>query len=112
MRASLSEAIMVQTKRVPRKSVRTKRAKTLKGTLTRQQFERMFFQGLFGDNERLELVDGEVVALPPEGSEHSNVIDRLAHALEEAFGPGFFARIQHPLAIAPDAFQSDPEPGI
>jgi Uma2 family endonuclease len=76
---------------------------------TRGEYERMAENGIFRPGERVELVDGEIVAMTPQRSRHSTVIYLLTKALERAFGKGFMVRVQCPLALDD---HSEPEPDI
>jgi len=69
----------------------------------------MVAAGILGPNDRVELVEGEIVALSPERSRHASGVDLAAEALRSAFGAGFTIRVQHPVALADD---SEPEPDI
>ena len=40
-------------------------------------FARMGAAGIFGENERVELIDGEVLAMNPIGPSHAWIVDRL-----------------------------------
>jgi Uma2 family endonuclease len=65
--------------------------------------------GVFGPDERLELIDGEVFRMTPQGSRHATAIGLAAKALESAFGPNHHVRVQLPLALGPS---SEPEPDL
>jgi Uma2 family endonuclease len=65
--------------------------------------------GILGPDDRVELVEGEIVELSPERSRHASGIDLAAEALRLAFGAGHTVRVQHPLALGE---QSEPEPDI
>src|SRR5581483_4899655 len=62
-----------------------------------------------GPDERVELVDGEIVVMSPQGTRHMAVVRLIARALEKAFGEGHDARTQGPLAVGPF---SEPEPDV
>ena len=64
---------------------------------TRDEFYRMGEVGFFQD-EKVELVDGEIVVLPPQDSLHFLVLNLAARALENAWR-GVWARIQGPLEL-------------
>jgi Uma2 family endonuclease len=74
-----------------------------------EQYERMIDAGVFGPDDRLELLDGEVVEMAPQKSRHATAVRLLERALEKAFGTGFDIRAQLPLRISE---QSEPEPDI
>ena len=78
--------------------------------LTRQEFERAGEQGLFGPEERLELVGGEVIRkMSPQSGAHAAAISRIEQALRQAFGEGHIVRVQMPLALG---VHSEPEPDV
>jgi Uma2 family endonuclease len=76
---------------------------------TTSEYERMGTQGIFAPDERVELVEGEILVMTPQGSRHTTVVHACADQLRGAFGTGFYVRIQSPLAIEPD---SEPEPDV
>lgn len=77
---------------------------------TRAEFERAAELGLFGPEERLELIAGEVVRkVPPQKSPHATAIRAVEEALRTAFPHGFDVRVQLPLALGPD---HEPEPDV
>ena len=77
--------------------------------LTRVEYDRAVEAGAFEPGARLELIDGDLSAMTPEGSRHAAVMDIVAHHLQRVFGSEFYVRIQHPLAV--DDY-SEPEPDI
>lgn len=76
---------------------------------TRQEYERMVAAGVFHPRERVELVDGEVVDMTPQTSQHSTAVQLLQEALRAAFPQGYVIRVQMPLALD---LRSEPEPDI
>jgi Uma2 family endonuclease len=76
---------------------------------TRVEYERLVDQGIFREDEHLELLDGLLVVREPQGSRHSAAVAALSAVLARAFGAGFHVRPQLPLALD-DA--SEPEPDI
>jgi Uma2 family endonuclease len=58
------------------------------------------------DDQRVELIDGRIVDMSPQTSEHSAVIAWLTHLMA---GREVFLRVQLPLHVAPD---SVPEPDL
>lgn len=49
------------------------------------EYHRMIEAGIFGDDERVELVDGEFVTLPPIARNHAFLVRTLAQAFVERF---------------------------
>ena len=76
---------------------------------TRQQYEKMVEGGIFPPGERAELIDGEILAMTPQGSAHATAVRLTEEALRSAFGPGCDVRVQMPLALDPS---SEPEPDV
>lgn len=77
--------------------------------LTVEQFHRMGDAGLFAPNDRVELVDGELLDLPPIGSLHAGALHRLAALLTNAFGTQAAVRQQSPVRLSEHA---EPLPDI
>jgi Uma2 family endonuclease len=75
---------------------------------TRAEFNQMGELGWFHDR-RVELIEGEVVEMPPLGNRHCISTECTADALRNAFGPGFWVRVQMPLDLG---MLSEPEPDI
>jgi Uma2 family endonuclease len=72
-------------------------------------YYRLIADGFFRPEERLELIDGEVVEKTTQGSRHATAVLLAQQALAAAFGPGFVVRVQMPLAL--DDY-SEPEPDV
>src|SRR5262245_22966351 len=75
---------------------------------TREEYYRMGEAGLFAD-ERVELLDGEIITMPPQNPPHAGVTSRIAQALIRLLGTLFSVRIQLPIVL--DDW-SEPEPDI
>jgi Uma2 family endonuclease len=75
---------------------------------TREEYHRMVELGLFHD-QRIELIDGEILEMSPQEAAHFATIARLQKVLAEAFGAGYWVRAQGPLVLAN---HSEPEPDI
>jgi Uma2 family endonuclease len=76
---------------------------------TREDYERMAEAGLFRPDERVELVDGIIYEMTPQGGLHATVVWKAHELLRSALPPGFFVRSQMPLALTAD---SEPEPDL
>lgn len=77
--------------------------------LTRAQYETMIDAGVFGPEEKLELLDGELIEMAPQKSRHATATTLTAQALARAFGEAYFVRVQLPFNLDP---RSVPEPDI
>ena len=74
---------------------------------TREEYLRMAEAGIFAPGERVELIEGEIIAMTPQKSPHAAAVWLAQEALRLAFGPGFHVRSQLPLTLGPE---SEPEP--
>jgi Uma2 family endonuclease len=77
---------------------------------TRKEYYRAAELGLLRPDERLELLDGEIIQkVSPQKTPHAYVLSRGARLLADAFGPGFYVRQQLPLVLS---IWSEPEPDL
>ncbi|NWF71596.1 MAG: Uma2 family endonuclease [Nitrospirae bacterium] len=76
---------------------------------TRQEYDRMAELGIFSPDDRLQLIEGNILTMTPQNSPHAATIGKTQRALERLFGPNVWVRVQMPLIIDPD---SEPEPDL
>lgn len=76
---------------------------------TRIEYERLVEGGVFGPDDRFELLDGLLVVREPQGSRHAVAVGLARVALERAFGRGYSLREEKPVALD---HASEPEPDI
>ena len=65
--------------------------------------------GVFGDGDRVELIEGEIIQLSPIGSRHQAIVDRLTHLFVSRMGDQAIVRVQGPLRLAPI---TEPQPDL
>ena len=65
--------------------------------------------GILGEDERVELIDGELRLVSPQGWEHQRAILLLTRLLSAAYGERFAMRVQMTVAGLPDSL---PEPDV
>jgi Uma2 family endonuclease len=75
---------------------------------TRAEYHRMADAAVFRD-QRVELLEGEIIAMSPQSSRHAAVVMRAPRALTRVLGDTFDVRAQVPLALDE---RSEPEPDI
>jgi len=76
---------------------------------TLEEYYRMAETGVLARDERVELIEGEILKMSPQGSPHLTAIHRTLKALFKAFGFEAYVRVQGPLVLGPF---SEPEPDL
>lgn len=76
---------------------------------TREEYYRMVEAGILRPDDRVELVDGEILTLAPQTSVHATAVRLVQEALRQAFGEGSDVRPQLPLTLGE---ASEPEPDV
>ena len=74
---------------------------------TAAEFWRMYDLGFFND-QRVELIGGEIVTNMPQSNWHAIGISLMQSALQAAFGPAHWVRVQNSLDLTP-LFVPDPD---
>jgi Uma2 family endonuclease len=77
--------------------------------MPRARYDQLVEAGIFGPDDRVELLDGLLVAREPQGHRHATAVGLVRVALEKAFGRGFHVREEKPIALDD---QSEPEPDL
>lgn len=75
--------------------------------LTVHEYYRMAEVGLLAPDARVELIEGEIIDMPPSGTPHAGILGRLNRLLMTAAGTRVAVRVQLPLRL--DEY-SEPEP--
>lgn len=65
--------------------------------------------GILDEDDRVELLDGQVVPMTPIGPAHASLVDRLTRLLVRAVGDDAVVRVQNPVRLTP---LSEPEPDL
>ena len=76
---------------------------------TRDAFERMAEAGVLPPDARVELIDGELIDMSPQGSRHYTVIQHLSATLKASIPDGVHVRAQGPLDLGE---RNLPEPDV
>jgi Uma2 family endonuclease len=67
--------------------------------ITAAEFEQMVEAGIYGPGDHLELLDGQLIAMPPQGKPHALSVERLNELLVVAFAGRARVRPQLPLRL-------------
>ena len=73
------------------------------------RYHRAIDSGVFTPDDRIELVEGELLPVPPIGPAHQSVVDELSKQLMIALGDDFRVRTQGPVTLPPI---SEPQPDV
>jgi Uma2 family endonuclease len=76
--------------------------------LSRRAYDRLVARGVF-DDQRIELLRGQLVAMSPQGDLHATVTARIAQRLIRALDEDYEVRSHSPFAASAD---SEPEPDV
>jgi Uma2 family endonuclease len=71
------------------------------------EYHQMFEAGVFGPDERVELIDGELIAVPPMGPRHAGGVRRLNRLFTSRLGDRALVSVQCPVIVDD---RSEPEP--
>jgi Uma2 family endonuclease len=66
---------------------------------TVEEYDRLIETGFFGPDERLELIDGEIVTMSPIGTRHSSCVVRLTDLFTQRLGMRALVSVQNPLVL-------------
>lgn len=77
---------------------------------TLDEYHRMGEAGILGEDDRVELIEGEIIQMSPIGSRHAATVARIHHLLSTRLGDRAVVWSQNPLLLA--RHQSEPQPDV
>lgn len=77
--------------------------------LTVEEYHKMIDAGIFHEDDRIELINGEIIETSPIGSEHAGHVNRINKFFNILLGEKALLTIQNPISIGDT---SEPEPDI
>ena len=77
---------------------------------TIDDYFRMAEAGILVEDDRVELIRGEIVEMAPIGSRHAATVDRLNRLLSRLVGDDAIVRVRNPLRL--ESQESSPQPDI
>jgi len=78
-------------------------------TFTVHEWQEMGRVGLFDEDARVELIDGEIVDMAPIGAKHQDCVDRLTAAMVRLVGDDAVVRVQGSIRLGE---RSEPQPDL
>lgn len=76
---------------------------------TREEYDRLVALGALGPDDRVQLIEGEIVEMAPQGPGHFTAVYLVEQALRRVFSESHMVRVQGPLALGA---LSEPEPDV
>jgi Uma2 family endonuclease len=77
---------------------------------TLDEYHRMGEAGILGEDDRVELIEGEIIEMSPIGSRHAATVARIHHVFSTRLGNRAVVWSQNPLLLA--RHQSEPQPDV
>ena len=77
---------------------------------TLEEYHRMGEVGIFHEDDRVELIEGEIVEMSPIGRVHAGTVDRIAHVFSQRFRERAIVRVQNPVVFTD--LVSEPQPDV
>src|SRR6266699_3113550 len=81
----------------------------LKGPFTVDDYHRLAELGILDEDDRVELLDGQVVEMSPIGPRHAATVKGLVRLLYRKLGDAVLLGVQDPIGLGP---RSEPQPDI
>lgn len=78
-------------------------------TFTTSEYDAMTLAGVFGEDDRVELIEGEIIEMSPIGSDHAGIVNRLTWLLIQRLGDRAIVATQNPIRIGE---HSEPQPDV
>ena len=82
---------------------------TAKTKLTVAEYHQLGKDGYFKPEDRVELIDGEVIYMSPIGGEHAWIVNRLNMILAPALAARATVSVQNPVVLSDD---TEPQPDV
>jgi Uma2 family endonuclease len=76
---------------------------------TTGEFAQIAAAGVLGEDDRVELIEGEIVEMSPLGPQHAACVDRLNRSLQRLVQDRAIVRVQNPIRLGE---YSQPQPDI
>lgn len=76
---------------------------------TAAEYDRMVSAGVLGEDDRVELLEGEIVQMTPVGARHAASVKALARMFQRQVGDQVVVSVQDPIRCSP---RSQPQPDL
>jgi Uma2 family endonuclease len=83
---------------------------TRKRLLTNEEYHHILGAGILAEEERVELIHGEILEMSPIGNRHAACLRRLLRLLTQALAPDVMLDVQNPIHLPRE--KSEPQPDL
>jgi Uma2 family endonuclease len=73
------------------------------------EYHRMAQAGILGEDDRIELIEGEIIEMSPIGTWHAGISIRLNELFMRTFGNDALVSVQNPIQLSDD---TEPQPDV
>lgn len=84
-------------------------AQVARRMFTTDEYHRMAAAGILSEDDRVELIEGEIVQMSPIGSRHAACVNRLNALLVRRLGQRAIVGVQNPIVLST---HSEPQPDV
>lgn len=81
----------------------------VKRRFTVEEYQRMGKAGILTEDDRVELIEGEILQMTPIGPRHAACVDRLTRLFSKAVAERAIVRVQSPIRVAQ---HTEPQPDL
>ena len=81
----------------------------LRRKFTVEQYHKMLESGILSEDDRVELIRGEIIEMSPIGTKHAACVNRLVNLLVQLLGKRVIVAAQNPVALND---YSEPQPDV
>lgn len=81
----------------------------LRRSFTVEEYYRMAQAGILTEDDRVELIEGEIIKMTPLGSRHAACVDRLTQLFSARIRGQAIVRVQNPIRLSE---RSEPQPDL
>lgn len=77
--------------------------------ITVAEYEQMGTDGTYHEDDRVELIAGEIITMSPIGTRHMQCVNRLTQLVSRVLPDGLIASVQNPIRLSAD---TEPQPDL
>src|SRR6516162_4667210 len=102
MMATPNIAVQMRSREEHDESAELRRPMVTAPTLRRwtlEEYNRLFDAGILTEQDKVQLIEGDIVEMPKQNSPHATLLTLTLHALHKIAGDKHYVRVQMPLPV-------------